>query len=89
MCCKFLIENIICIVFRFQTFFTKTELDFYQLIIKSVLRMHDNFMVTMNECINMAAILDCRYSKVHAEDFVNKLIELQYLAKVYKDNGQV
>lgn len=72
--------------FRVQNFFTRLELDLYQLIVKSILRMHNNFQVPLIDCINMAALLDSRFSKVHAEDFVEKMVRLQYLTKVYKDN---
>lgn len=72
--------------FRVQTFFTKFELDLFQRIINSVLRQHNNFLVSVNECINMGADLDPRFSKINAEDFINKMICLQYLARVYKDD---
>lgn len=62
------------------------ELDLFQRIIDSVLKKHNDFLITINECINLGAEMDSRFSKVNAEEFVNKMINLQYLTKVFKGN---
>lgn len=62
------------------------ELDLFQKILDLLLRKHNNFCMSMSDCINIVGDNDTRsFTKVNAEDFINKMIELNYFTKVYKD----
>ncbi|ODM95209.1 Non-structural maintenance of chromosomes element 1 [Orchesella cincta] len=76
-------------VMKFQTYFTKAELDLFKKILDSLLRKHRYFSITETDCINIGGEIDPRsFSKSNAEDFVVKMISLQYFTKVCnnKDN---
>ncbi|CAL8134996.1 unnamed protein product [Orchesella dallaii] len=75
-------------VMKFQTYFTKAELDLFKKIMDSLLRKRKYFSITETDCVNIGGDIDPRsFNKLNAEDFVVKMISLQYFTKVYNNKN--
>jgi hypothetical protein len=83
--------NLYCIfLLRNQTHFSKAELKLFQKIMHTALTKYPNFSVPMNECCNIPLELEIKGLSVsQADEFVQKMIRLQYLAKYYKHEPKV
>lgn len=58
-------------------------MELFQKIMDSLLRKHKYYTIPFIECINMGGDLNVRgFGKADAEDFVERMISLQYFTKM-------
>lgn len=75
----------VSLIYRLQCQFSKPEVDLFKRIMNSILRTKVDFLMSTVDCINFVADLNARgFTKENAQKFVDRLIEMKYLEKVYK-----
>ncbi|CAG7723890.1 unnamed protein product, partial [Allacma fusca] len=68
-------------VMKHQLMFTPQEIKMLQICIDRILRKYPNFAIPQPECVNTWRDVDPRGSVSKGEEFIKRLIELQYLTK--------